>query len=893
MDTEHWFAPMFDTYTVPNTDYDNSLNGDFLYLSTDSVDDFDVIVYSGEVEINRVTIRKGNPKYITLAPKIITTLDVADTFLVAKRGLHLVGSRKFFANIRILRGPHAEIINSKGFAGLGTDFIAMTTPLSVQRENLSSQVNIIATENNTSVKINGYNPNVLFQNGTQAPELNMKLNKGESYIVSVPNRPPYVVDSTGLGDPDENYKGLIGASINSDKPISVTNGNFNGTYVNSSYGNDILMDQATPINRLGKEFVIGKGNGPIRGLHEGGIDSERVVVISTKDGTKFTINDSPVVYTLDKGKYKIIYGSESYKMQAPDVYNMYIKSTENIYVYQLLAGNASFDSASGGMNMIPALNCLLPNQIVELPDVNQIGTKDDFDTNVNIITKSGAQVTMNGELLNGSYGPYAVSGTSEWVLFSKKNVKGNLSIYSTAAVTAGLAGGNKAVGYGGFFGGFSSIPQITKTGSCTLGIKLQVDDGYNFYEWYLDNKLVASGDDLFSIDPEVYGSGNYYCKISKTACGEFVTSVVPYNKCPVFTTKTITIGNCEQKDILVEFSSDPLKKVNFNSVVVTQQPVEGIVSPPYIDPVTGKIYIKFDANNTKLPQETIKYYFEAEGAFPYSEEITLIINIEQIKLKNTEIIECVDFDGNARYDLKTNFETSNPGYQYEYYEDEKLSIKIPDTALAFPFYQSKPDAKIYVLVTNSYGCDNRTNPAEISLKTFELPVINTIDVRNSGSVSINATNGTTPYEYYIKKDGDIRYLPGDLEYSSSNNLPITEGKGVYRVYVRSADQCYPVTQLFYVIGISNVITPNGDGVNDTIDMSMLSNKINSKFQIINRNSEKIFEGNSDNNYIWNGKQNEKPLPSGTYWYLLQWQDFDGAEPDVMTGWILLKNRSSD
>jgi len=887
MDTEHWFAPIFDTFNYSLEGYDNSLNGDFLYLSTDSANDFEIIIYSGEVELKRVSIRKGNPKYVKLDPKIITTLDDSDTFKVAKKGLHLVGSHKFFANLRILRGPHAEIINSKGFAGLGTDFYAMTSPLSKQQINLNSQVNIIATENNTSVKISGYDPDILFQNGSQSSELNIKLNRGDSYIVSVPNRPPYVVDSTGLGDPDANYFGLLGANIRSNKPISVINGNFNGTYVNDSGGNDILMDQATPVNRLGREFVVAKGNGPIRASDQGGIDSERVIVMATKDNTKFTLNDSPTVYSLNKGKRAIIFGSESYIKQGTDIYNMYIKSTEDIYVYQFLAGNEVYDSASGGMNMIPSLNCLLPNQIVELPEVNQIGTKDDFETTVNIITKKGAQVKINGESLNGLYGPYPVSGTSEWVLFTKKDVKGNLSIYSTAAVTAGLAGGSKAVGYGGYFGGFSSIPQITKTGDCTAAQKLQVDDGYDSYEWYYNNVMIASGTKMFFINPENYGSGNYYCKIFKKDCGDFTTDVFVYIKCPLFSTKNLTTSNCKTLGIPVVFSSDPLKPINWDNVTVTKQPQEGRAD---FDMATKKII--FDPKSTDLKTVTFKYYFEGTGTLPDSEEVTVTVDIAQINLKNPKILisSCLQ-NQIGSYNLKDEYETKNndPSIsRYEYYKDSAFGQIIPDSQLYS--YPSKPGDTVFIKIYNSYDC---FKTGEIYLNTFELPVIKTIDVKGNTSVTINVTQGKPPYLYYIKKDGLLDYLPSDSDYSTSNILPIKEGKGNYIAYVKSADNCDPVTQEFVVVGVPNIITPNDDGKNDIIDMSILNSKTNPKFQIFTRNTRIVFEGDTANNFIWNGKQNGSPLPTGTYWYLLQWQDFEDAEPNVLNGWILLKNRSSD
>ncbi len=893
MDTEHWFAPMFDSYINLNQDYDNTLNGDFLYLSTDSADDFEVTVYAGEAELEKVSIRKGAPKYITLPKNTITTTDPSDVFLSAKKGLHLVGSRKFFANLRILRGAHAEIINSKGFAGLGTDFIAVMAPLSrVPIKgilNQNTQISILATENNTSIRVNGYDPNILFLNNTQSPELNIRLNKGESYMAVVPYRPSDTI--SGIDDPEANHLGLVGASIHSDKPINVTNGNFNGNYINNYSGSDILMDQAVPVNRLGREYIIAKGNGKLDVPGGGGLDIERVIVMATKDGTKITVNDSPVTYTINKGKYEILYASRFYKDQGNGVYNMYVKSTEDVYVYQLLAGTSdpALQFASGGMNMVPAINCLLPNQIVELPEVNQIGTKDDFETNINIITKSGAQVTMNGEILNGLYGPHPVSGTSDWVMFSKNNVKGNISIYSTKAVTAGLAGGNKAVGFGGFFGGFSSVPQIIKTGDCITGQKLQVDDGYDSYEWYLNGTLITSGPKSFFINPELYGAGNYYCIISKADCGTFRTDVFIYNRCPQFTTKVLATGNCKITGIPVAFSYDPQKPIDWASVNIIQRPEEGRA---YFDPLSKTII--FDPENTDLKTVTFKYYFQAIGSFPDSEQVTVTVNIQQIVLQTVEIKECLDFDGNADYNLKSNFTAVNtdPYKTYSYYSDSALAILIPDTQLEH--YRTKPGSAVYVVVTNSYDCNNLKKPAQILLNTYELPSVIGIDVKGATSATINVSKGRPPYLYFVKKNGDPAYLPEPSEYSSSNVLPLKEGKGTYRVYVKSADDCNPVTQVFTAIVMANVITPNDDGKNDEIDMSILNSKLNPTFHIFTRAGKLIFEGSSvANNFTWNGKQNGVRLSTGTYWYLLKWQDFEGAEPDILTGWILLKNRNSD
>ena len=94
---------------------------------------------------------------------------------------------------------------------------------------------------------------------------------------------------------------------------------------------------------------------------------------------------------------------------------------------------------------------------------------------------------------------------------------------------------------------------------------------------------------------------------------------------------------------------------------------------------------------------------------------------------------------------------------------------------------------------------------------------------------------------------------------------------------------------FTVIAVNNTITPNGDGYNDTLEVPELNNKINPVFQIYDRFGKKVFEGNTQNNFTWTGKSGGFNLPTGTYWYYMTWQDYDGAKNDSLQGWILLKN----
>jgi len=108
--------------------------------------------------------------------------------------------------------------------------------------------------------------------------------------------------------------------------------------------------------------------------------------------------------------------------------------------------------------------------------------------------------------------------------------------------------------------------------------------------------------------------------------------------------------------------------------------------------------------------------------------------------------------------------------------------------------------------------------------------------------------------------------------------------GNYTVYVRSLENCIPIKKEFTIYKLSNFISPNGDGINDTWKVKLPGLK-NNTIQIYDRFGKMIIDKKFDDEFIWNGKLNGFTLPSDSYWYSIELENHT-----KINGYILLKNK---
>ena len=168
-----------------------------------------------------------------------------------------------------------------------------------------------------------------------------------------------------------------------------------------------------------------------------------------------------------------------------------------------------------------------------------------------------------------------------------------------------------------------------------------------------------------------------------------------------------------------------------------------------------------------------------------------------------------------------------------------------------------------------------------SVKVYasQQPVISGVDISGS-SVTVHVTGGTPSYQYSM-----------DGIHWQESNVFTNVARGNAQIFVKDAYDCDPITITVVVPNLINVITPNGDGINDFIDYSALAGKQNLVFNVFDRYGAKLHQADKSNKYKWDGTVGGRKISTGSYWYSVSWNENDRKNTPIRySGWILVKNR---
>lgn len=479
LDTIHWLSPMYASV---------NLGDSYIDLTTPEATPFPVYIRNGAgVLLKTVMLSRAKAYRYQLArpfSQLIIPANVLQTVLPSS-GIMVHGSKPFHAAFRFFSDAEqfAQYLPCKGRSALGTVFrIGHTWQVTDKTGARNNMIGVLATEDDTEVTITGYNPNLVEFDGNP---IQVKLQRGESVVYK-----HYVGE---IGD-DQPRNGFMGALCTATKPVTVTSGSWLGAPVIFDQANDICIDQLLPLEEMGQDYILCRGNGPT--------EMERPIVIAHTDNTKVWVNgeENPDT-TLQAGQYYTV--STAYFIPQG---NMYLRTSAPAFVFQMIGGfkTGASQLKTGSWMVVPPIQCGLPHNLdyVLLPNrLNEVR----FGGGLMVVAQRDASVKAWVGPFERSLGePTDVPGNPEFVtyramdFFSTARTDSMVRVESSGAIQVSLVVRNKDISYAALFSG----PVVRKP-EVHLSIKgdgicpdtLEAQGVFDQLQWIYDDSLFLEGPD--------------------------------------------------------------------------------------------------------------------------------------------------------------------------------------------------------------------------------------------------------------------------------------------------------------------------------------------------------------------------------------------------------------
>lgn len=196
------------------------------------------------------------------------------------------------------------------------------------------------------------------------------------------------------------------------------------------------------------------------------------------------------------------------------------------------------------------------------------------------------------------------------------------------------------------------------------------------------------------------------------------------------------------------------------------------------------------------------------------------------------------------------------------------------TAASYPKVYSQPGLyDVKLVVWNAQGCISDTFTKQI--RVYIQPVV------DAGP------------NFYVKQGAVVQFQPIIKDSSASiayhwapevglsnpyaiRPLHVATGARIYTLTATGDGGCtasdYISVNVFRPITIPNAFSPNGDGVNDKWEITNLTDYMSATVEVYNRYGQMVYR--SPGGYVqpWDGTMNGKPLPFGTYYYIIDLHD---------------------
>lgn len=161
-----------------------------------------------------------------------------------------------------------------------------------------------------------------------------------------------------------------------------------------------------------------------------------------------------------------------------------------------------------------------------------------------------------------------------------------------------------------------------------------------------------------------------------------------------------------------------------------------------------------------------------------------------------------------------------------------------------------------------------------------VPEVINVDYNDKGTMILTASNPS---------NGVLEYsIDNGVTWQASNLFTDVPKNKVISIRVRVKYTSCEGFLEFFTFVMKNVITPNGDNINDIIDFRGISSYKDFSGKVFDRYGKEVFKAEKIRPY-WDGYFQGKRLPTASYWYQVTYEDPASKLLTVKTGWILLKN----
>lgn len=171
------------------------------------------------------------------------------------------------------------------------------------------------------------------------------------------------------------------------------------------------------------------------------------------------------------------------------------------------------------------------------------------------------------------------------------------------------------------------------------------------------------------------------------------------------------------------------------------------------------------------------------------------------------------------------------------------------------------------------------DPAYVSLSWNSFSNIDKLTDNNLDRLGIAGYDGTVWRiieagldSAHFEDNSNVSLLSGSI---TSKNPVFLEGYDAFTLVAVGAENILKISQGF---------TPNGDGINDTWYIENIENYPNAKIYVYSRWDREVYTSLGNYQNDWNGiyKNNQEPVPDGSYAYVI---DLDGDDEMDLAGWI--------